>query len=125
MSERMKHIEFKNILPGLFIFIFSLFFCYFAAVKNLIYSLGFLVAVFALFERVKTNELFLLKVVSPFFVVPLAFYNWVLGILALVFVVIAFSAIYILRHVKKINVKKLRRVFFLSLFLIYLFIPFL
>ncbi len=114
--------QFRSFLASIFIFIFSLLFCYFASVKNLIYALIFLFSVFVVFEKAVKDGFFLLKVVSPFFVVPLSFYNKPLGILALILAVLIFSALYILRHMKKINVKKLRRIFFFSVFLLYFLI---
>ena len=104
------------------VFATSLLFCYFASVKEIYVTLFLLIIALVLFEKAKDNELFLLKVVAPFYVIPLTFYNKVFGIFALILTVILFSALYILRHVKKINSKKLGRVFFIVMFFVYCYV---
>lgn len=116
-----KHFD-KGVVKKLSVFMISLFFCYFAAIKEIHYAAVFLVIVLILFERVKENQLLLLKIISPFYIVPLAFYSKFLGILALILSVFLFSVLYIFRHVKKINVKKLGRIFFVMMFLVYFLI---
>ncbi len=122
MNEKRTSEKSRDLLVNVFVFIFSLLFCYFAAAKNSSYAFAFLFAVFLLFEKIRENKLLMLKIVSPFFVVPIAFYHKFLGILGLITAVPSFSIIYVLGRTRKINAKKVERLFFGFIFLIYLMI---
>jgi len=110
----MKHKQF------IVIFVVSLLFCYFASVKEIYVMCFLLIIALVLFEKVKNNELFLLKVVAPFYVIPLVFYHKIFGIFVLILTVILFSALYIIWYLKKFNQKRIIRMFFLACLLSYL-----